>query len=109
MLNTSEIWIIIIGMAVINYSYRLIPLITLSRVKINPFFKRWLSFIPVSVMASIVLSEIFIKDEKLLSPMSIPYLVAAIPTGFVFFKTRSYVTSIIFGIGVFILFNKLQI
>ncbi len=102
-MSWDYIWSVILGMAVLNYVLKWLPLAVLTRVNIGPFFRRWLSFIPVSVISCIVMSEVVIPSGNWLIPWKNPFLYAALPTGFAYYKTRSYVVAILIGVGTFAL------
>jgi branched-subunit amino acid transport protein len=99
---TWQIWAVIGGMAVTNFLLRLVPIAILSRLRIPRPVERWLSYIPVSVMAAFVATEILRPGGIWLSPLHNPYLVAAVPTAFIYHRTRSLLGSTVAGVLAFL-------
>lgn len=101
------IWTVIIGMGVSNYALRLLPIAVLSRLELPRPVLRWLSFIPVSVLAALVVVEVLRPNGSWLPLASNPYLYAAVPTAYVFYKTRSFLGAMLAGIALFVAFRAL--
>ncbi|NRD77876.1 AzlD domain-containing protein [Bacillus sp. BRMEA1] len=93
-----SIFIIIIGMALVTFIPRVLPLMVLSRFKLPEWGTRWLSFIPISVMAALVGQEIFMHDGKIDFSFSNLEMLAAIPTFLMAVKTRSLLGTVVTGI-----------
>lgn len=106
-MSSTYAWTVIVGMAVANYSLRFIPIAWLSRLKLPPLVERWLSFIPVSVMAALVVGEVLRPDGRWLPPLENPYLLAAIPTALVYYKWRSFLGTTVVGILLFLVIKAL--
>jgi branched-subunit amino acid transport protein len=101
------IWSAIAGMAACTFALRLLPIAALSRMRIPPLVERWLSFVPVSVMAALVTGEVLRPGGAWISPVKNPYLLAAIPTALVYRLTRSLLGATIAGILAFLAFRAL--
>jgi len=101
-MSASYVWTIIIGMAAANFAVRFGPIAVLSRVTLPAWLKRWLSFIPVSVMATLVAGAVFRPDGQWLTPLSNPFLWASVGTGLVYWRSRSFLGSTIAGIVMFL-------
>lgn len=102
-LNPATVWGVVIGMGVVNYALRLLPVAVLSKIRLPRPVERWLSFIPVSVMAALVVGEIFHPNGTWPLPWANPHLLATIPTALVYLKTRSFITTSVLGIVFFVL------
>lgn len=92
--------VIIIGMAVVTYLPRILPMLLLSRKEISPSFNRWMTYIPVSIFAALVASDVFFWEDAL--SLNIVDNIKLIPTVGVFivaYKTKSLLWSMIVGIG----------
>lgn len=91
---------LIIGMAVVTFIPRFFPLLLLSKKEIAPSLSRWMSFIPVSIFAALVASDIFFWEGTVnLDPVS---NIKLIPSGLVVLtalKTKSLVWSMVTGIS----------
>lgn len=101
-MNDTTIWISVVGIAVTNITVRLLPIAVLSRLKLPPLVERWLSFVPVCVMAAIFAQEVLRPGGRLMMPWSNPYLIAAIPTAFTYRVTRSLFGSTVVGVLAFL-------
>lgn len=95
-------WGLIIGMAVTNTIIRLLPIAAISRVDLPEPVYRWLGYIPVTVMAAIVATQVLRpQGQWMLSPDN-PYLLASVPTAVVYYFTRSFFGAIVAGIASFL-------
>jgi branched-subunit amino acid transport protein len=97
-----QIWAVIGGMAVTNFVLRLTPIAVLSRLRIPRPIERWLSYVPVSVMAAIVATEVVRPGGVWLAPWGNAYLMAALPTAFVYHRSRSLFGATVVGILAFL-------
>ena len=70
--------------------------------------ERWLSYVPVAVLATIVTSEILRPGGTWLDPWTNPYLLAAVPTAFVYLRSHSLVAATLLGIVFFLVFRTLM-
>ncbi|WHY87199.1 AzlD domain-containing protein [Neobacillus novalis] len=94
----GAILLIILGTALVTFIPRVLPLMVLSRFELPEWATRWLSFIPISVMAALVGQEIFMADGKLALSTGNVEILAAIPTFLVAIKTRSLLATVLSGI-----------
>jgi branched-subunit amino acid transport protein len=100
--SPTYVWTVILGMAITNYVLRAAPFVALARVDLPDWVKRWLDFVPVSVMAALVVSEVMRPGGVWLTPWDNPYLWAALGTGFVYWKWRSLIGATLVGIALFV-------
>lgn len=100
--SPALVWGVIAGMAAANFLLRFIPIALVSRRPIPRFAERWLSYIPVSVMAALVAVEVLRPGGVTLPPWENPYLAAALPTAVVFRLTRSLLGATVAGIACFL-------
>jgi branched-subunit amino acid transport protein len=101
-MSATTIWAVIVGMALANYLVRFVPIAVLSRVALPEWLRRWLSYIPVSVMATLVIGEVVRPDGVWLPPLTNPYLWAAVGTGAVYWRFRSFLGASLAGIVFFL-------
>lgn len=94
----SHVLIAILGMALVTYLPRMLPLVVLSRFKLPPLLLRWLSFIPVAVLAALLAPDLFNHRD---------YLIAALPTFVVALATRSLMGTVVAGLIAMILVRLL--
>lgn len=101
-MSASAIWAVIAGMAAVNFVIRFPSLAVLSRAELPGWLKRWLSFIPVSAMATLVVGGVLRPDGVWRSPLTSPYLWASAITGLVYWRTRSFLGATILGVTAFL-------
>lgn len=101
-MSSDYIWTVIVAMAVANYAVRYPPIAVLSRLRLPEWLRRWLSYIPVSVMATLVIGEVVRPDGTWLRPLTNPYLWASVATGIVYWKTRSFLGASLAGVAFFL-------
>lgn len=101
-MSAAAIWAVIAGMAIVNFAIRFPSLAILSRAELPGWLKRWLSFIPVSAMATLVVGGVLRPDGTWRMPLSSPYVWASVVTGLVYWRFRSFLGATIIGIVSFL-------
>ncbi|MDI7246462.1 MAG: AzlD domain-containing protein [Bacillota bacterium] len=92
-----EVLAIIAGMFAVTYFSRAAPLLALSRVQMPLWLRRWLSHVPVAVLAALAASSVLVSDGKLALHGGNVYLIAAVPTLVVAARTKSLLLSVVVG------------
>jgi len=100
-------WGLTIGMAVTNLVMRATPIAIMSRLELPDGVRRWLGYIPVSVMAAIVATQVLRPEGRFQFTLANPYLLAALPTAIVYRITRSFLGATAAGILSFLAFRYL--
>lgn len=85
----THVLIAILGMALVTYLPRMLPLVVLSRFNLPPLLLRWLSFIPVAVLAALLAPDLASHQD---------YLIVALPTFLVAAITRSLMGTVVAGL-----------
>ncbi|MEG2140693.1 MAG: AzlD domain-containing protein [Bilophila sp.] len=98
-MNTLDLFLCIGGMAVVTAIPRILPITLLSGRALPPLLTRWLSFVPVSVLAALLAPELLLSDGKLHLGFDNLFLLAAIPTLLVSWYTKSFVGAVAVGMG----------
>ena len=93
-----EVLLIILGAALVTFIPRVLPLMILTRFELPDWVKRWLSFVPISIMAALIAQELFIHNEKWIPLGSNLNLLAAIPSFVVAIKTKSLLLTVLAGV-----------
>jgi branched-subunit amino acid transport protein len=106
-MSSTMIWGLIAGMALTNIAIRATPLSLTSRLHLPETVRRWLAYVPVSVMASIVAVQVLRPDGRLSLSLTNPYLLAAVPTAVVYRFTRSFLGAVLTGVVAFLAFRYL--
>jgi len=91
--------LLFLGMAVVTYLPRMLPLVVLSRFELPPFLLRWLGYVPVSVLSALLAKEVLVSGGQLALPPGHPHLLALIPTLAVAAWTRSLMGTVLTGIA----------
>jgi len=91
-----DVFLIIIGSALVTFLPRVLPLMVLSRTELPEWGIRWLNYVPISVMAALVGQELFVQDRQF-SLINNVELLAAIPTVLVAMKTKSLLGTVVVG------------
>ena len=100
-------WGLVAGMALTNIVVRWTPLAVMSRLQLPDVVRRWLAYIPVSVMAAIVAVQVLRPQGTLRFDLSNPYLLAALPTAAVYKLTKSFLGATVVGVLSFLAFRFL--
>lgn len=96
---TSQQLYLILGMAVVTYLPRMLPMLLLNNREIPEKIVRWMSFIPVSIFAALIFSDIFFWENKFsINPLENLKLIPAIVVFFIAYKTKNIMWSIVFGV-----------
>lgn len=93
----AKIYLLILGMWVVNYLPRLLPMIILSKMKIPRVVIDWLGFIPAAVLAAIIVPSILMPEQQINISPGNSYLIAALPAFFVAIKTKNMVWTLLVG------------
>lgn len=91
------LWVIL-GGAAVTFLPRVLPLMILSRFRLPAWSERWLSHVPVSIMAALVAQELLIDDGRLAPLWPNPELLAAVLALLVAVRTRSLLGTVLTGI-----------
>lgn len=76
----SEWLLLIAGMTLVTYVPRLFPMLFLHRRELPEPLLRWLSFIPVAILAALLAPSLAVTNGKLDLSIRNLYLLAALPT-----------------------------
>ena len=106
-MSSGYIWVVIAGMAIANFAVRFPPVAVLSRYELPGWLRRWLAYIPVSAMATLVVGEVARPDDRWLAPGENPYLWAALAAGLAHWRFRSLLGSTVVGIASFLALRAL--
>ncbi len=102
-------WVLLtmVGMGLVTYLPRLLPAWLLRGRKLHPFLEAWLKYVPVAVLAALLLPSLLIEGDQFNLSWSNLYLWAAIPAGLTAWKTRSMFATVIVGMLVVIVIRLL--
>ncbi|MDR2825925.1 MAG: AzlD domain-containing protein [Deltaproteobacteria bacterium] len=95
--------LLILGMGLVTFAVRFLPLALLSAHSLNPVVERWLNLVPPAVLAALLAPELLIAREAVpVLNISIDntLLIAAFPAFLVAWFSKSFFATIITGMFV---------
>ncbi|HHZ16379.1 MAG TPA: AzlD domain-containing protein [Peptococcaceae bacterium] len=101
----SKVLVLIIGMMLVTYLPRVLPLVVLSQVKIPPLVLSWLGYIPVAVLAALLAPELLLQENKLALSADNPALWAALPALLVAWRTKNLFYTVLVGMVAMVVFT----
>jgi branched-subunit amino acid transport protein len=93
-----SIFLIILGSALVTFIPRVLPIAILSRIELPDWAMRWLSYVPIAVMAALVGQELLMPNGKLVPLQNNLELIAALPAFMIAIVTRSLLGTVVVGI-----------
>lgn len=100
-MNYPDYLWLLLGMGIVTYLPRVLPLVLLAERDLPQGFRDWLSLIPVAILAALLAPGLLIDSSAQALSFGKPELLAAIPTLLLALRTRSLGTPVIFGMGFF--------
>lgn len=86
-----------LGMGIVTYLPRALPLLGLSRLNLPRLFLVWLSMVPAAVLAALTAQSLFIVRDSRAEPNML-FIAISIPCFLVAIKTRSMLYVVLLGI-----------
>lgn len=102
MQSEMTISLTIVGMALVTILPRILPLLLLSTASLPGWLRIWLEYIPVAVLAVLLVPSLLIKDGHLNFSQENLYLWAALPCLWVAWRTRSLLGTVGTGLVIVI-------
>jgi branched-subunit amino acid transport protein len=99
-MDQDAIFLTILGMMSVTYIPRLLPVWFLSSKSLPPLVVAWLRYVPVAVLAAMLLPSLLVQGVQINLELSNLFLWAAVPTFLVAWRTRSLFGSVIVGMVV---------
>ena len=98
-MDQQQIFLTILGMALVTYLPRLLPTWLLSSRSLPGWAVIWLRSVPVAVLSAMLFPELLTVAGRLhISPQNL-FLLAAFPTVLVAWKTRSLFAPVLAGVA----------
>ncbi|MBN2047089.1 MAG: AzlD domain-containing protein [Anaerolineaceae bacterium] len=99
----------ILGMSAVTAVPRVLPLVALSSVKLPDFLTRWLSYVPIAVLAAMLFPAILMPEgEFALNPQN-EYLWVSLPCALLAWKTKNLYAPVLLGVVLIALLRLLGI
>ena len=93
------VWSAIIGIGLITFAIRFIPIALLAKLELPPLLKRALIYVPPAVMTAIVAPELFFPGAAPTITLDTPRLVAATVAALVAWRTQGVLWTVILGMA----------
>ena len=103
----QKVILIIIGMSLVTYLPRMLPMVLLSKVNLPPLFLKWLQFIPIAVLSALLAPAILAPQGELSIGLDNKAFIASIPCFFVAIKTKNLFLTVVVGILSMLLLQNL--
>lgn len=104
----AQVLAVVLGMALVTYLPRALPMTVLSRLSLPDWFRRWLSFVPVAVLASLLAPALVMPAGQWQIGTDNLSLLAALPTFAVALRTRSLLPSVLAGLAAMVVLVALR-
>lgn len=99
-MDQNAIFLTILGMALVTYIPRLLPVWLLSSRPLPQLVVAWLRYVPVAVLAAMLFPAILVQDGQSDLGLDNLFFWAAFPTLLVAWKTRSFFGAVVVGMVV---------
>ena len=96
-MDQKVILLTILGMQIVTYVPRLLPMLLFSSRQLPPLVIAWLHYVPVAVLAAMLLPSLLLVEQRISFDPNNLFLWAAVPTLFVAWKTQSLFGSVLCG------------
>lgn len=94
-----DLLLCIVGCSVVTCLPRVLPMMYLAVDRMPGVALRWLSFVPVAVMAALLGPDVLVRDNALALSLDNSSLLVAVPALVVSWWTRSFFGTIAFSMG----------
>lgn len=98
-MDDKALWLIL-GGGLVTFLPRWIPIIALKNSRIPIWFQKWMSFLPVSIFAALIASDIFFWEGTVsLNALENAKLLPSLVTALVAYYSKNMILSVIVGIA----------
>ncbi len=105
---SAKVIITLLGMGVVTYLTRVLFIVGMKGDRLPPFVVRWLSYVPVAVLAAIIFPMLAAPEKRLDLTYTNPYLLAGIAATVIAVITKNLIITVIGGMGVILLLKFLM-
>ncbi|MBC15516.1 MAG: branched-chain amino acid ABC transporter [Desulfovibrio sp.] len=89
----------IVGMTLVTYIPRFVPVLALASRTLPEPLIRWLSYVPTAVLSAMLVPSLLLKDASFDFSMENYFLWAAIPAFILAWRTKSFFGTVALGMG----------
>lgn len=101
--------IIVLGMGIVTYVPRWLPLFLLTKYSLPSWFKEWLALIPAAILGALLLPELVTAGQPRQVDLARPELWVAIPTFAFAWFSKSLGGTVVVGMVLYWLAGKMPI
>lgn len=105
-MSTGPYLLLLIGMGLVTYLPRALPLLALSRRRLPGWLVEWLELIPAAILAALVVPTLVAAPDPRALDLNRPELWVAFPTLALAWKTRSLGGTVVAGMLLYWLAGK---
>ncbi|MEA5079182.1 MAG: AzlD domain-containing protein [Anaerolineaceae bacterium] len=98
-MDQTTVFLTLAGMALVTYLPRLLPAWFLRGRSFPPFLIAWLRYVPVAVLAALLLPSLLVAEGRLNLAWDNLYLWAAIPAVIVAWKSKNMFATVLTGMA----------
>jgi branched-subunit amino acid transport protein len=99
-MEQTTVLITLLGMGLVTYLPRLLPAWFLRGQELPPFLVTWLHYVPVAVLAALLVPILLVQNGEFALRWNNLYLWAAIPAILVAWKTKNMFATVLVGMVV---------
>jgi len=104
-MENNKYLLIIIGMGLVTYGARVLPLFIFKNRKLNENVLKWMRYIPVTILSALIAPNIFMPDGNLQVSFSNPYILASAITALAALKIKNLVGIVVIGMMSILIFK----
>ncbi|MGB7474428.1 AzlD domain-containing protein [Trichococcus sp.] len=98
-MDDKALWLIF-GGGLVTFLPRWLPIVALKNARIPIWFQKWMSFLPVSIFAALIASDIFFWEGTVsLNVLENAKLLPSLVTALVAYYSKNMILSVIVGIA----------
>ena len=96
-MDQTTVMLTLLGMSLVTYLPRLLPAWFLRGRELAPFLVAWLRYVPVAVLAALLIPSLLVSDGEFNFTWNNLYLWAALPCVFIAWKWKSLFGTVLAG------------
>ena len=100
-MSVPEYLLLLLGMGLVTYIPRLVPLVVLAGRRLPEWLVEWLDLIPVAILAALLFPLLVISEDSGSINLFSPELLVAVPTAIIALKAKSLSVTVIAGMLIF--------
>jgi branched-subunit amino acid transport protein len=98
-MDQTTVLITLLGMGLVTYLPRLLPAWFLRGRELPPFLVAWLRYVPVAVLAALLVPSLLVQNNSFNLHWDNLYLWAAVPALFTAWKTKNMFLTVLVGMA----------